>query len=339
MADGTKIEWADASINPVRARSRATGRPGWFCVHVSDGCTNCYSETLNRRLGTGVDYKAQNRSEVEVYLDEKILAQPLRWKRGRRIFWNSMNDTFGDFVPDDWIDRIMAVCALTPQHQHLFLTKRAERMRNYFAADRMGYIEGRAKRILRERSRNPDEPVMVGKTLAGTWPWPHVWLGVSVEDQRRADERVPLLLDTTAAVRWISAEPLLGPIDLTFLLFGRSNLAGGEGLRRIRWAVVGGESGSDARPMLASWARSIRDQSQIAGISFFFKQWGEWIDADQLAGTFPELVPLNFQEAERFAFACGRPFEHHSDGSTMIRVGKKAAGRLLDGQEWSEYPI
>jgi len=278
MGDKSKIEWTDASWTPIRARNRATGKVGWFCAHASDGCRFCYAEVLNRRLGTGIDYRAQDLAKIEVFLDEKMLDQPLRWAKPRKIFVCSMTDLFAYFVPVDWIDRVFAVMALAPQHTFLVLTKRPARMRDYVAADRMGYIEGRAKRMLRERSGDPGKPVMVGKTLAGTWPWPHVWLGVSVEDQARADERIPRLRETPAAVRFISAEPLLGPVDLRQHLVDPTTDWMLSPKRAIDWLIVGGESGPGARPMHPDWARSLRDQCQAAGVPFFFKQWRQVLE-------------------------------------------------------------
>lgn len=255
MAEHTHIEWTDATWQPI------TG-----CSVVSPGCTNCYAMRL---AGTRLRHhpsrarltRATKAGPVwtgEVRLNEEWLTQPLSWKRPRRIFVCAHGDLFHENVPDDLIDRVFAVMALAPQHTFQVLTKRAKRMRRYIAQDRMGYIEGRAKRILRERSANPARPVMVGKTLAGTWPWPHVWLGVSVEDQPRADERIPHLRVTPAHVRFLSCEPVLAPIF--------PHLAG------IGWVICGSESGPGARPCDLAWVRSLRDQCVAAGVPFFFKQ-------------------------------------------------------------------
>jgi protein gp37 len=277
MADGTKIEWADASCSPIRARNRETGRPGWYCSHASPGCDHCYSEALNRRLGTGIDYRAQDRDQVEIYLDEAILRQPLRWKRGRRIFWNSMSDTFGEFVPDEWIDRIFAVCALTPQHRHLILTKRAARMRDYLDAAM------RIHAIGKQAGEECPLPIAFTEALSPRLLLENVWLGVSVEDQRRADERIPELLKTPAAVRWVSYEPALGPVSLRWLSINyREAQSRGEtitqydGLKRLDWVVVGGESGPGARPFDIGWARSIVRQCRAAGVACFVKQLGAY---------------------------------------------------------------
>ena len=137
MGDHSKIEWTDATWNPIRARRRDTGKVGWFCTHASDGCTHCYAETLNHRLGTSIDYRAQDLAKVEIFLDEKMLKQPLRWRRPRRIFVGSMTDLFGEFVPDAMLDCIYAVMAMCPQHTFLLLTKRAGRMRDYLYGNKL----------------------------------------------------------------------------------------------------------------------------------------------------------------------------------------------------------
>lgn len=298
MADHSKIEWCDASWNPIRARNRKTGAVGWFCVHASPGCGDhsgggCYSEALNRRLGTGVEFKAQNRDKVEIYLDDKVLCEPLRWKRPRRIFVCSMTDWMADFVPAEWIDRIFAVMRLCPQHLFLTLTKRALRQRNYMNSSAQDFPDATrnddiacAAWLIRdelsegkERLVFTDEQCMVQPE---DWPLKNWWCGASVEDQARADERIPLLLDTPAAVRWVSIEPMLGPVDLfnvgedTGFRFNALCKKEGIGFRGIGldWVVVGGESGPAARPFKIEWARSIICQCQVAGVPVFMKQLG-----------------------------------------------------------------
>ena len=264
MGTKTSIEWtrgddgsSGASWNPIRARNRETGKVGWFCIHESEGCRHCYSEAINRRLGTGIDFKAQHRDKVEIYLDEKILYQPLRWRRPRKIFANSMTDWMADFVPDTWISEILRVVEFCPQHVFQTLTKRVARQREYFD----------------------------GLSI----PFENLWLGVSVEDQARADERIPLLLDTPAAVRWISAEPLLEKV-----LFDKAWLPRiGHRLNPppLQWVVIGGESGPGARPFEIGWARSIIAQCKAAGVPVFMKQVGAVPvieDAPPFGGDWPE---------------------------------------------------
>jgi protein gp37 len=355
MADKSAIEWTDASWNPLRARNASTAKVGWFCTHVSEGCRNCYAEGFNRRLGTGVDYKPQalKSGQVELFLDPVMLTQPLRWKKPRMIFVCSMTDLFADFVTDDQLDQIWAVIALAcTRHTFQILTKRPERMQAYLTDPAWA---GRvAAQMLQFPAAFGD---YVPSTLVG--PLPSVWLGVSVEDQARADERIPVLLDTPAAVRWISAEPLLGPVNLGavqapryvpedhetdwkfcalstgayyFFDCGNGYTEGGDGPdreTRIDWVVAGGESGPGARPMHPDWARQLRDQCAAAGVPFLFKQWGEYG-----LGVGDDA----YRERCATAPSVDLPPMHRSIGPTLYRVGKKAAGRLLDGVLHDEFP-
>lgn len=344
MADNTLIEWADATVNAVNG-----------CSVVSPGCTNCYAMKLAgtrlrhhpSRAGLTGNVNGHIVWNGQVRLNEDQLLQPLRWKRPRRIFWNAHGDLFHDAVPDEWIDRVFAVCALTPHHQHLILTKRSARMRAYLTALGVGErVYGLLNSITGRRV--VFDPA-VSAANPECWPLPNVWLGVSVEDQARADQRIPDLLATPAAVRFISAEPLLGPVDLCWIATAsdgyplRLDAMTGiirhtthkafidreakpdpvgtiDGFRpNLDWVIVGGESGPGARPMDTDWARSLRDQCQAAGVPFFFKQWGEFVDA--LA------APM-----------CSKGVYLPGEKDFMARVGKAKAGRLLDGREWSEVP-
>ena len=381
MGANTKIEWTNSSWNPIRARNRVAqvgdpgwrtglpgGKTGWHCEHVSEGCRNCYAESMNRRLGTGLDFKPGHRADVEIFLDEKMLLAPLRWKKPRRIFVNSMTDTFAAFVKDEWIDRMFAVMALASQHTFQVLTKRPERMPEYcnhpdvvtrvkaaieshgnslgpdtedfefFASigwqSRLEPCESNClppcecvtdaddKRIRLCNYDGPAEGLLRSKCYGRVrfdgplqWPLPNVWLGVSAEDQATADERIPLLLQTPAAVRFVSLEPLLGPIDLfhikevTGLTFNALSRKEGISFRGagLDWVIVGGESGPHARPLHPRWARDLRDQCAAAGVPFFFKQWGQ-----HRPPTENDLV--------------------------WRSLGKKAAGRLLDGIEHNGMP-
>ena len=205
MGHQTSIEWTDSSWTPTRARNIKTGKVGWHCEHATTGCEFCYAEGINKRLGTGLPFKPGHRADVEMFLDEKMLLAPLRWKKPRRIFVCSMTDLFADFVTDEMLDRMFAVMALCPQHVFQVLTKRAERMLKYTT---------RGGPTLQTLAQVPQ--VGRGIMTANTdWPLPNVWFGVSCERQQEADERIPLLLQTPAAGRFISCEPLLGPLDLS----------------------------------------------------------------------------------------------------------------------------
>lgn len=263
MADKSAIEWTDASWTPIRARNLKTGKIGWHCEHDTTGCEFCYSEGFNKRLGTGLAFKPGHRKDIEIFLDEEMLLAPLRWKKPRKIFVCSMTDLFAGFVKDEWIDRVFAVMALCPQHTFQVLTKRAERMRAYCASDATlgrvlsltnSWLQGDGKI---EVQHKPDG--LGGIVL------PNVWLGVSTERQKEADERLPLLLQTPAAVRFISAEPLLGPITISYLEWAR-----------LDWVIVGGESGVGARECDIGHVDGIVSQCRAAGIPVFVKQLGAW---------------------------------------------------------------
>jgi protein gp37 len=274
---------------------------------------------------------------------------PLKWSEARTIFTCSWSDFFIEEA-DAWRDEAFAIMALTPQHTHQVLTKRIDRALEYLNRDEApGRIAMEAIRLRKERkiafpnAEFNTEPLGYGNPGAEWYPLKNVWLGVSVEDQKTADERIPLLLQTPAAVRWISAEPLLGPIDLctsdpndeewrSFLLDDDDF---GDGLA---WVVVGGESGPNARPMHPDWARSIRDQCTVAGVPFFFKQWGEWAPVIDEDGYFRSE---GFGKADgAYLMSSGRwhTFSAGHQHGDVFRLGKKKAGRLLDGHEWNEMP-
>lgn len=341
MAETSTIEWTDATWTPIRASVATPYGPkiGWHCEHVSEGCRNCYAEKINLRLGTRFEFKPGHllretgphrdvRGDVEPFLDENMLERPLRWRRPRMIFVCSMTDLFADFVPDEWIDKVFAVMSLAHQHKFQVLTKRPERALAYLTADggfgRWGYIEHHARHLAN---------IPAGKTLAtyGGSNLPNVWLGTSVEDHATAEARVPHLLAAPASVRFLSAEPLLGPIVLHERLGGDWLASGKSGERRgIDWMIVGGESGPGARPMHPDWARRLRDQCVSAGVPFFFKQWGAWLPACQDPN---ELWDWS-EDENRGALH----FWDDQTGSASVHLRKAAAGRVLDGRVWDEMP-
>lgn len=272
MGAKTGIEWTGATWTPIRARHRTTGKIGWHCVHASPGCKFCYSEGINHRLGTGLAFRPDQAADIEIFLDEQMLLAPLRWRRPRMIFVCSMTDLFADFVRDEWIDAVFAVMALCPQHTFQVLTKRSARMRRYCQQP----SDGLFRAVDRLHPAHDGDGALV--TLPA-WPLPNVWKGGSVEDQPRADERIPHLLATPAAVRFLSCEPLLGPLRLASEpceMEGVNWLEGYAGsdppIPRIDWLICGGESGPHARPMHPDWARGLRDQCVAAGVPFFMKQ-------------------------------------------------------------------
>jgi protein gp37 len=271
---------------------------------------------------------------VEAFIDEKVLLQPLHWRvgirdqgsevsRARRIFVQNQSDLFAEWVTDEMLDQAFAVMALCPQHIFQVLTKRPERMRAFIfsARNRLGEIIF----VNALRGIGGLDPEKWRHSSERPWPLPNVWLGVSVENQVAADKRIPLLLQTPAAKRFLSCEPLLGPINLDLAMFlPCQTISGVEIGNWPDWLIVGGESGPGARPMHPDWARSLRDQCAAAGIPFFFKQWGEW------------LPLVSADEADNFD---PRILMRESDaGFRWMHIGKKASGALLDGVEHKAFP-
>lgn len=356
MADHTQIEWTDATWNVV------TG-----CSVVSPGCTNCYAMRLAgtrlkdhpSRIGLTVDSKAGPVWNGQVRFNAEWLTQPLRWTKPRKIFVAAHGDLFHEGVTDDQLDQIFAVMALRSQHVFQVLTKRPKRARDYLLAltpDQLG-------RALRRFHLAGEKATRADRFI--TLPLPNVWLGVSAEDQARADERIPFLLATPAAVHWVSAEPLLGGTDLTRIgqhwhLGKEAALDGLRGVRltgkpsledgafteawaaRIDWVVVGGESGQGSRPMHPDWARDLRDQCGEAGVPFLFKQWGDWTPGENAQSTVGRTVQTADWFNDRWDYETLTPAStegmHIDDEPTVYRAGKKAAGRLLDGRRHDGYP-
>ena len=377
----TNIQWvrnADGTLGE-------TWNPVVGCSVVSLGCTNCYAmRDAHRRLdGTMRDgrliapqyegtTKLVNGNPVWTgkigIASDKTFAKPLHWTRPRMIFVNSMGDLFHEDIPDAVIDRVFAVMALCPQHTFQVLTKRSARMREYMIGPWSSRVMMRLSEVASTAALCDIAGHYASPKLNLALPLPNVWLGVSAEDQRRADERIPDLLATPAAVRFVSAEPLVGPIDFTFVgnaepvagsvrydaLTGHAipydGVIRGIGTwatnkatpcTRLDWIIVGGESGKGVRPMHPDWVRSIRDQCSgrddrlhllgYPGVPFFFKQWGEWLwsNDDQNYAAAEEWRRRHFPTAHA---------ECHSSGHTALRVGKARAGRNLDGRTHDAMP-
>ena len=275
MAD-TSIEWADKVWNPVVG-----------CTRVSAGCDHCYAIRVAAR-GMSAQHRGLTKLRPkdasrpgpdwtgEVRCLPQLLAVPLRWRKPQRVFVNSMSDLFHAQVPFEFIAAVFGVMAVANRHTFLVLTKRPERALAFFGwLDDHEYGAFGAMEDAME-----DEGVCDGIALDRPWPLPNVHLGVSVEDQATANERVPVLLDCPAAVRWVSYEPALGPVDWTQWLApgwpGRCT----DG-PRLDWIVVGGESGPGARPCDVAWIRSIVEQCRAAGVKAFVKQLGSaWASAN-----------------------------------------------------------
>ncbi|KPF84528.1 hypothetical protein IP70_15835 [alpha proteobacterium AAP38] len=330
MAEDTKIEWADHTFNP------------WMgCTKLSDACANCYAEKLVNRFGG--DFATRQRTSPANW------SMPLRWnaramKDGTRprVFCASLADVFDNQVAPEWRQDLWNLIRQTPHLDWLLLTKR---------------------------------PQNIAKMLPADWGngWPNVWLGTTVENQTEADRRIPNLLAVPAVVRFLSCEPLLGPIDLhPWLLYEpcpnsldgllmdpetgqhecchRCDFTGIGHDLAVHWVIVGGESGPGARPMHPDWARSLRDQCVVAGVPFLFKQWGEWapnVGAVDWADIDDHPEASRFWHREWNGDSWGEPFKplwcdfgdgNYDQEQCVSRVGKKAAGRLLDGRTWDQFP-
>lgn len=324
MAKHSKIEWTTHTFN------------GWRgCTKVSPGCKHCYAEKLvTQRLkgewGPGAPRQLAS---------DAMWREPLKWDREAaeeqrdwsararihgiaaglqptrpRVFCSSLADVFDHEVPIEWRVRLFDLIEATPHLDWLLLTKRPESW---------------SARLHEAASASP----FALRWLNGQAP-ANVWMGTSVEDQPRADERVPELLRIPARVHFISGEPLLGPVNLEPWLKVQRDFALTTDCPRIDWVIGGGESGTDARPMHIAWPRSLRDQCAAAGVPFLFKQWGEWVPwapgVEYPKGTEGDFAMLN---GSKYA-----PGNFSSPCQSVMRIGKKAAGRLLDGVEHNGYP-
>ena len=298
----SKIEWTQHTWSPV------TG-----CTKISEGCQNCYAEGMARRFGGDDAFR--------VTLHPNKLDVPLNRKKSTTYFVCSMADLFHDEVPFEFIDAIFTTMALTPQHTYQVLTKRPERMREYFKTFNRPKLEKIAQLMLvrnlefgsyssihwESKNKNP---------RLNNFPLENVWIGVTAESQKEANYRIPILLSIPAALRFVSIEPMLEEVNLLSGELGDTlchcegclNCAKDEPERwqaqRIDWVICGGESGQKARPLNPLWVKSLQEQCLHANVPFFFKQWGE--------------------------FTC--------KNGEMVRVGKKEAGYLIDGKECREMP-
>lgn len=296
LRDGSKIEWTDYTFNP------------WIgCARVSPGCQHCYAETMAGRYG----WAEWGKNGTRRVTADSNWKKPLTWQRRavrdgvrRRVFCASLADVFedrGDLIEPR--QRLFDLMAVTPDLDWLLLTKRPENVLGmvpapWVAGYSLSAIEGQP-------------------ALKGIPQWPsNVWLGTTVEDQERAELRIPELLAVTMApVRFLSCEPLLGPLDLAAYLPGdRPCWDGPEPEANVDWIICGGESGHGARPMQPDWALDLRDQAEGDGVPFLFKQWGDWGPDDPSID--PKVPTLE----------------------GMRHVGKHTAGRLLEGRTWDQLP-
>lgn len=317
--ENSKIEWTDHTANFW-----------WGCMKVSPGCQHCYAETWASRWGkqiwgpaatTGREYKKAAWGDVPKW-NAAALAAGVR----KRVFVQSMADFFEDHPQVVvWRNAALRLMAECTSLDFQVLTKRPENIMQMLPTDWRPHKWGRI----------PD----------------HIWIGASVENQEAANERIPALLAVPARVRFLSCEPLLGPVDIARAIpcgyYCDPDIYGGghhdhafltPGIASpIHWVIAGGESGLHARPMLPDWARSLRDQCQGANVPFFLKQWGEWMPVDQMTDEqyrmVAELDPEAIGGVSRFKKA-----SMHMDGELLFKIGKAHAGRQLDGVAWDQFP-
>lgn len=317
---GTKIQWCDEVINPIVG-----------CSRVSPGCANCYAAAVaqSARLQQFPQYQKVGAWDGTVEFVESQLTKPLKWRSPKKIFVCSMSDLFHENIPDEWRDRVFAVMAMTPHHTYQVLTKRPENALRYLSQDNLkpkwrGQVYGDLYDALPKDLKTGyfkmnshwDEMVL---------PARNVWVGTTVENQATADERIPLLLQVPAAVRWLSVEPLLGEIDLLKLVSKDDD--GLRALEYINWVVVGGESGPRARPLPIEWVEAIAQQCQTAGVPVFLKQLGSFC-VTSTPEKFPktELVVGGvysywcFWEADRMGFKL--------EGMSRVKLHHRAGGNI-----------
>lgn len=316
MSENSKIEWTDHTFNPW-----------WGCQKVGPGCDHCYAEALDKRTGGKHWGPGAERRRTSI----KNWNDPIRWNakadaffaghgRRQRVFCASLADVFDNEVDPVWRNDLFALIARTTNLDWLILTKR------------IGNAILMLDDVLLQKPR-----LKTGPCRAASWPWPNVWLGATICNQAEADRDIPKLLAVPAHKRFLSMEPLLGAVDLDRWL-EPAGLDADLGLSNpgIDWVIVGGESGPNARPMHPDWALSLRDQCKAAGVPFLFKQWGEWAPRAEWSYH----TRLSKQCAIKFDGSDVRHDDAPQDvgGHRFEMVGKKAAGRLLDGREWNGAP-
>jgi protein gp37 len=376
VGDRTGIEWTESTWNPIRG-----------CSRVSEGCRHCYAETVAARFsGPGQAYEGLARRTTSgearwtgiARLVPKVLDQPIRWDRPRKVFVNSMSDLFHESLTNEEIAAVFGVMAAAPHHTFQVLTKRPQRMTEWFEWFRQETYDTHRKYVLapyvanelgdgsdEDQRRQHSRILSIYEVQGGhaqrdiPWPLPHVWVGVSVENQAAADTRIPLLLQTPAAVRFLSCEPLLGAVDVSrWLGAGLTTRDGSERLHRddprtphtggvwdfgLDWVIAGGESGPGARPMHPGWVRGLRDQCAAADVALFFKQMGEWADVtdDPSRGAAHDRIILPSGEVIGGGYkekGGVDPDWQERGAAWMSKVGKKKAGSRLDAVEHKAFP-
>lgn len=322
MADHSTIEWTDATWNVI------TG-----CSIESPGCKNCYAMKLaGTRLRNHPSRAGLTQTSAagpvwtgEVRFNEEWLRQPLQWGKARMIFVCAHGDLFHPDVPDAWLDRVFCVMALAKKHTFQVLTKRARRASEYLRdlTTPRGYAR------IEAAARELGFTFQFGLNMLVDMPLRNVWVGTSVENQRYADERREALREIAASgwLTWVSYEPALGPVDWS-------------GWEFLRWLVSGGESGDGARPSHPDWHRATRDFCTSNAVAYSFKQWGAWTPGENVHRTTGTVDGVWWVDGRWMPSreSLARDDGHRDDEPDLYRVGKKAAGRLLDGRTWDQFP-
>lgn len=316
MGETTKIEWTDATVSVW-----------WGCTEVSPACANCYARTLAHRFGQPWGKGApRERKKGADALARRLERKAVREGRRLRVFAESMGDWLDKEVPLEWLGALLGLIAETPHLDWQLLTKRPHLWRERLVAAH--------RHATGDMEHESEVGSWIEAWLNGKAP-ANVWVGTTVEDQKRADERIPALLAIPARVRFLSMEPLLEAVDLErgLAVIDSNGEPSGprckpDGAPSIGWIIAGGESGRRARPSHPDWFRSLRDQANEAGVAFHFKQWGEWQPAADIDVCHPIMAtPVT---SDRYHALPG--------GGGMLRIGKANAGRELDGREWDELP-
>ena len=329
------------SWNPIQDVIKGPSGRGYHCTKCSPGCEHCWAEDMNKRFGNRLPFDDR---PVEFELMQDVLEKPLRWRKPRTVAVQLMGDFFHPAIPSAFQLQILQMIGKCPQHTFILLTKRTEQL------DLWEYV-------------------------CGWHPYPNLWLVATVVNQEEADRKIPELLRVPAVVHGVSIEPCLGEIDLTSLPSGNPQYPILDALtgmtrrivttverreycsydedtyydesipkRRLGWTIIGGESGSGARPMYPDWARRVRDDCQDVNVPYFFKQWGEWTPYQEEFATFTtrhsnHSDPNVGHQYIRHIGPSGHPDVFHKECQTMVRVGKERTGHLLDGKEYHEWPI
>lgn len=344
----SKIEWTHRPGTKSEVWNPTTG-----CDKVSAGCRNCYAEVMHKRLRGMGQKKYQHPFLGYFTMHEDELMKPFTWRKPRTVFVNSMSDLFHSDVTWDFLDKVFTTMVLTPWHTYQILTKRSDELAKYFAQGKEALVKRWEEYEI--SFGEPKDPACSVYNLCHEWPRPNIWIGVSAENQETLDERIPHLLTVPAAVRFVSYEPALGPIDISSWLYPKEFIGmpveSYDGKwwdtleNDIHWIIAGGESGNKARPAHPDWFRSVRDQCKAADVKFFFKQHGAWEPINIHRIDQPMSKVGYFNEQQKFVECKNWKYLPSNFGRLpgdkrvpMTMVGKAKSGNMLDSVQHLEFP-